>query len=107
MLRGTRHVRKRVGRVRLARTHCRPGVLAAATVAAGTAAGYCHSQGNASLVGNDTVLYATRWLRLLSRDYIDEGGVARKYDLVQRAGNPEVVYALAILASPSMPAGSK
>ena len=85
---------------RAARTHCRPAVLAAATVATGTAAVYCQSQ-NASLVGTDTVLYATQWLRLLSRDYVDEGGVTRKYDLVQRAGNPEVVYALAILASPS------
>jgi len=75
-------------------------------VIAATAAGTAVCAGK-SYSTKDTVVGETRFLKLISRDWVDHNGVARKWDLVQRAGTPGVVSVFPILHSKSFAEGDE
>ena len=75
---------------------------AAAVTASGTLA-YC----SGSRVTGEKTVGSTKFLQLISIDYLDDKGVARKWEKVERAGKPSVVSVLPIISSKSFKPGEE
>jgi len=78
------------------------GGAAAVAASAGTVA-YCAG----ARVTSEKQIGGTKWIHLYNQDYVDDNGVARKWDMVQRAGKPGVVSVLPILTSKAFKPGEE
>ena len=89
-----------------ARRHALAGCAAGAAAAAAYAADLpaaCKGAKN----DRETVVGTTKFLQLITLDYTDDKGVARKWDMAQRMGKPSVVSVLPILHSKSFKPGEE
>ena len=85
----------------------RPGMAAAGCAAAAAATAGTATLCSGAKVTSSKALANTRFLELLHLDYLDDNGVARPWDMVQRVGNPIVVNVLMIMKSKGMKPGEE